>query len=60
MDGSGEDQMIVSGSGEVQMRVKSQKYSELDISGRETCSPQSQAAHDSEDRVSDVLRSVTN
>ena len=27
MDGSGEDQMIVSGSGEVQMRVKSQKYS---------------------------------
>ena len=26
MDGSGKDQMIVRGSGEVQMRVKSQKY----------------------------------
>ena len=29
--------MIIRGSGEVQMRVKSQKYSELDIGGRETC-----------------------
>ena len=37
MDGSGEDQMIIRGSGEVQMRVKSQKYSELDIGGHETC-----------------------
>ena len=29
--------MIVGESGEAQMRVKSQKYSELNIDGRETC-----------------------
>ena len=39
VNGSGEDQMIVRGSGEAHMRVKSQKYSELDIGGRETCHP---------------------
>ena len=37
MDGSGDGQMMVSWSGEVQVRVKSQKYSELDIVGQETC-----------------------
>ena len=37
IDGSGEGQMMVRWSGEVQMRVKTQKYSELDIGGRETC-----------------------
>ena len=31
MDGSGDGQMMVRWSGEVQMRVKSQKYFELDI-----------------------------
>ena len=31
MDGSGKGQMMVKWSGEVQMRVKTQKYSELDI-----------------------------
>ena len=29
--------MIVRRSGEVQMSVKSERYSELDIGGRETC-----------------------
>ena len=38
MDGSGEGQMMVRWSGKVQVRVKYQKYSELDIGGRETCS----------------------
>ena len=37
MDGPGEGQMMVRQSGEVQVRVKHQKYSELDIDGRETC-----------------------
>ena len=37
MYGSGEDQMIVRGLCEVQMRVKSQMCSELDIGGCETC-----------------------
>ena len=37
MDGSGEGQMMVRWSGEFQVRVKSQKYSELDTGGRETC-----------------------
>ena len=37
MDGSGDGQMMVRWSGEVQMRVKSQKYFELVIGGRETC-----------------------
>ena len=38
MDGSGEGQMMVfRWSGEVQVRVKSQKYSELDIGGHENC-----------------------
>ena len=37
MDGSGDGQMMVSWSGEVQVRVKSQKYSELDIVGHDTC-----------------------
>ena len=36
MDGSGEGQMMVRWSGEVLVRVKSQKYSELDIGGGET------------------------
>ena len=37
MDRPGEGQMMVRWSGDRQVRVKSQKYSELDIGGRETC-----------------------
>ena len=37
MDWSGEGQMMVRWSGEVKVRVKSHKYSELDIGGHETC-----------------------
>ena len=36
MYGSREGQMMVRWSGKAQVRLKSQKYSELDIGGRET------------------------
>ena len=37
MDGSEECQKLSRWSGEVQVKVKSQKYSELSVDGHETC-----------------------